>query len=165
MLSFAWNYRTPFADGLGAKRSESKLPELGVQALDEMNKLGMIFEEVSLVINQWKPITMGIEKVFVNKNFDSALKLAQARSAVICAGTNAQLALGEYSPRTIKKSVVGSGAANKQQIQGMMQMLLKLDSVPQSDEADALAIAVCHANHMNVKSLGIAQGISRGRWV
>jgi len=108
---------------------------------------------------------MGIEKVFVCKNIDSALKLAQARSAIICAGINAQCEIGEYAPRSIKKAVVGSGAADKQQIQQMMKILLKLDSVPQSDEADALAIAICHANHMQVKTLGLATGTRRGRWV
>ena len=129
------------------------------------HRLGMVFNEISLIIKEWSPVTMGIEKVFVSKNIDSALKLAQARSAVICAGVNAQLELGEYAPRSIKKAVVGSGAASKQQIQQMMQRLLKLEKLPQEDEADALAIAMCHANHMQVKTLGIATGSRRGRWV
>ena len=129
------------------------------------HRLGMVFNEVGLIIKQWKPVTMGIEKVFVSKNIDSALKLAQARSAIICAGVGAQLDLGEYSPRTIKKAVVGTGAANKRQMQQMMQRLLKLENTLQEDEADALAIAMCHANHMNVKTLNIATGVRRGRWV
>ena len=129
------------------------------------HRLGMVFNEIGIIIKKWKPVTMGIEKVFVKKNIDSALKLAQARSAIICAGVSAQLELGEYSPRSIKKAVVGNGAADKQQIQQMMQRLLKLDETPQEDEADALAIAMCHANHMHVKTLGIATGSRRGRWV
>lgn len=129
------------------------------------NRLGMVFYEVGKIIKLWKPASMGIEKVFVSNNFDSALKLAQARSAVICAGFNAQLELGEYSPKTIKKAVVGKGSADKQQMQHMMQLLLKLDELPQSDEADALAIAMCHANHMQVRAQGIATGVHRGRWV
>lgn len=129
------------------------------------DRLAMVFNEVGTIIKKWKPVTMGIEKVFVSKNFDSALKLAQARSAIICAGVSAQLELGEYSPRSIKKAVVGNGAADKQQIQQMMKLLLKLESTPQADEADALAIALCHANHMHVKTLGIATGSRRGRWV
>ncbi len=132
---------------------------------DELpDRLGMIFEEISQIIEKWQPQSMGIEQVFVNKNVDSALKLGQARGAAICAGTNASLAVGEYTPRAIKKAVVGNGSADKQQIQQMMKLLLKLDFLPQSDEADGLAIALCHATHMNIKSLGIATKVRGGRW-
>lgn len=129
------------------------------------HRLGMVFNEIGAIIKKWKPVTMGIEKVFVSKNVDSALKLAQARSAIICAGVNAGLELGEYAPRSIKKAVVGSGAADKKQIQKMMKILLKLEATPQEDEADALATALCHANHMHVKKLAIVTGSRRGRWV
>jgi crossover junction endodeoxyribonuclease RuvC len=132
---------------------------------DELpERLGSIFNEVSIIINEWQPKTMGVEQVFVNKNVDSALKLGQARGAAICAGINAQLDVGEYTPRAIKKAVVGNGSADKQQIQQMMKILLKLDFIPQSDEADGLAIAICHASHMHVKSLGFASKVRGGRW-
>ena len=132
---------------------------------DELpERLGYIFKQISLLIDEWQPQTMGIEQVFVNKNVDSALKLGQARGAAICAGTNAQLDVGEYTPRAIKKAVVGNGSADKEQMQQMMKLLLSLDFVPQSDEADGLAIAVCHANHMHVRSLGIATRVRAGRW-
>ena len=132
---------------------------------DELpDRLGSIFNEIGLIIEKWQPATMGVEQVFVNKNIDSALKLGQARGAAICAGINANLDVGEYTPRAIKKAVVGTGAADKQQIQQMMKLLLKLDFEPQSDEADGLAIAVCHANHMHVKTLGIASKVRGGRW-
>ena len=132
---------------------------------DELpDRLGSIFNEISLIIEKWQPATMGVEQVFVNKNVDSALKLGQARGAAICAGINANLEVGEYTPRAIKKAVVGTGSADKQQIQQMMKLLLKLEFEPQSDEADGLAIAVCHANHMQVKSLGIASKVRGGRW-
>jgi len=107
---------------------------------------------------------MGIEQVFMNKNADSALKLGQARGAAICAATNAELEVGEYTPRAIKKAVVGNGSADKEQIQQMMKLLLKLSFEPQSDEADGLAIALCHANHMQMKTLGIATKVRGGRW-
>ena len=107
---------------------------------------------------------MGVEQVFVNKNVDSALKLGQARGAAICAGVQANLGIGEYTPRAIKKAVVGSGSAEKEQIQQMMKILLKLDFLPQNDEADGLAIAICHANHMHVESIGIANKVRGGRW-
>ena len=133
---------------------------------DELpQRLGMIFHEVAKVIEQWRPESMAIEQVFLNRNVDSALKLGQARGAAICAGVQAELSVGEYTPRAIKKAVVGTGAAEKQQIQQMMQMLLGLKTKPQSDEADALAIAMCHANHVHVRSNGIVRGSRRGRWV
>ncbi len=133
---------------------------------DELpERLGMIFKEVAKVIEQWQPDSMAIEQVFVNRNVDSALKLGQARGAAICAGVNAELSVGEYTPRAIKKAVVGPGAADKQQIQQMMQMLLGLKDRPQSDEADALAIAMCHANHVHIRTTGVASGSRRGRWV
>ena len=78
--------------------------------------------------------------------------------------TNAELDIGEYTPRAIKKAVVGNGSADKEQIQQMMKLLLKLDFDLQSDEADGLAIALCHANHMHVRSLGIASKVRGGRW-
>ncbi len=132
---------------------------------DELpERLGMIFNEISLIIEKWQPQTMGIEQVFMNKNADSALKLGQARGAAICAATNAELEVGEYTPRAIKKAVVGNGSADKEQIQQMMKLLLKLDFEPQSDEADGLAIALCHANHMHMKTLGIASKVRGGRW-
>ena len=128
------------------------------------DRLGMIFDEISIIIEKWQPQTMGIEQVFVNKNVDSALKLGQSRGAAICAGTNAKLDIGEYTPRAIKKAVVGNGSADKEQIQQMMKLLLKLDFEPQSDEADGLAIALCHANHMHMKTLGIVSRVRGGRW-
>jgi len=132
---------------------------------DELpERLGMIFNEISIIINKWQPQSMGIEQVFMNKNVDSAFKLGQARGAAICAGTHAKLDVGEYTPRAIKKAVVGNGSADKQQIQQMMKLLLKLDFDPQSDEADGLAIAMCHANHMQMKILGIASKVRGGRW-
>ena len=132
---------------------------------DELpERLGSIFHLLSDILEEWQPAAMGIEQVFVNKNVDSALKLGQARGAAICAGIHAQLKVDEYTPRAIKKAVVGNGSANKDQIQQMMKLLLKLDFEPQSDEADGLAIAVCHANHMNLKALGIASKVRGGRW-
>jgi len=132
---------------------------------DIAGRLGVIFTEVSALIAEWQPDVMAIEQVFMNRNADSALKLGQARGAAICAGVNAGLTVGEYTPRAIKKAVTGQGAADKNQMQQMMQILLELDELPQSDAADALAISLCHANHLHVRSNGIARGVKRGRWV
>jgi crossover junction endodeoxyribonuclease RuvC len=138
--------------------------QIKIQGDELPERLGFIFSEISRIIEKWQPSTMGVEQVFVNKNVDSALKLGQARGAAICAGVNADLAIGEYTPRAIKKAVVGNGSAEKEQIQQMMKILLKLDYLPQNDEADGLAIAVCHANHMHVESLGITSKVRGGRW-
>jgi len=150
------------SDGFRHQYIESGFVKVAANTFPE--RLGCIFQQLSKIIEQWQPQSSGIEQVFVNKNVDSALKLGQARGAAICAMVQASLEVSEYTPRAIKKAVVGNGNADKQQIQQMMKLLLKLDFQPQSDEADALAIAVCHANHMNLKRAGIATQVRGGRW-
>ena len=110
-------------------------------------RLGFIFREILTIASTWRPAEMAVEQVFVNRNVDSALKLGQARGAAICAGVEYGLTVEEYTPRAIKKAVVGTGTADKEQMQHMMRMLLNLGTLPQSDEADALAVALCHAHH------------------
>jgi crossover junction endodeoxyribonuclease RuvC len=150
-------------DGFRHKYVTSGFIRIKADTLGE--KLGIIFGEVSRIVTDWKPESMAIEQVFVKHNVDSALKLGQARGAAICAAVQADLPIGEYSPRAIKKAVVGSGAADKQQIQLMIQRLLGLAELPQSDEADALAIAICHAHHIKIRYSGMGSRIRRGRWV
>jgi crossover junction endodeoxyribonuclease RuvC len=89
---------------------------------------------------------MAIERVFVHKNVDSALKLGQARGAAICAVLERDLPVFEYAPKEIKQAVVGRGNAAKDQVQHMVTALLKLPGTPQADAADALAVALCHAH-------------------
>ena len=150
-------------DGFRHKYVTSGFIQIKADTLGD--KLGIIFAEVGKIVTTWKPESMAIEQVFVKHNVDTALKLGQARGAAICAAVQADLPMGEYSPRAIKKAVVGSGAADKQHIPHMIQRLLGLDSLPQSDEADALAIAICHAPHVRIRSTGVATGTRRGRWV
>ena len=150
-------------DGFRHRDVTSGFIQIKADTLGE--KLGIIFNEVSNIVSTWKPESMAIEQVFVKHNVDSALKLGQARGAAICAAVQAELPVGEYTPRAIKKAVAGSGAAEKQQIQQMILRLLGLDELPQSDEADALAIAICHAHHIKIRSTGLASGARRGRWV
>jgi crossover junction endodeoxyribonuclease RuvC len=109
-------------------------------------RLGEIFAVVSDLIHQHKPEVMAIEQVFVAKNPSSALKLGQARGAAICAAVHCGLSVAEYTPTLIKKAVVGSGRADKAQIQHMVKMILGLGQKPQSDAADALAVALSHAH-------------------
>jgi crossover junction endodeoxyribonuclease RuvC len=108
-------------------------------------RLSVIFEDLSVLIEKYQPTLLAIEQVFVHKNVASALKLGQARGVAIVAAARQGLPLAEYSPRQIKKAIVGYGAAEKNQVQQMVQMLLGLSGLPQADAADALAVALCHA--------------------
>jgi crossover junction endodeoxyribonuclease RuvC len=96
------------------------------------------------VVLQYSPQAAAIEKIFVHKNVSSALKLGQIRGIAMLVAALKSLSIAEYSPRQIKKVAVGYGAAEKVQVQHMMQILLKLNGLPQTDAADALAIAFCH---------------------
>lgn len=109
-------------------------------------RLQIIFSGVSELIMQFKPDMFAIEQVFMAKNPDSALKLGHARGAAIVAATQANLSVAEYSARQIKQAVVGTGAADKSQVQHMVKSILKLPGMPQEDAADALAVALCHGH-------------------
>jgi crossover junction endodeoxyribonuclease RuvC len=108
-------------------------------------RLCEIFRCMQTIVAQYQPQQIAIEKVFVNRNPDSALKLGQARGAAICGTAEANAEVFEYATRQIKQAVVGSGNAEKAQVQLMMRTLLKLDGPVAVDAADALAAAVCHA--------------------
>ncbi len=109
------------------------------------HRLKVIYEGVSEIITTHHPETLAIEKVFLARNADSALKLGQARGAAICAAANHGLALQEYTALQIKRAVVGKGHADKTQVQHMVKAILHLPARPQADAADALACAICHA--------------------
>ncbi|HEY2679017.1 MAG TPA: crossover junction endodeoxyribonuclease RuvC [Steroidobacteraceae bacterium] len=116
-------------------------------------RLCEIFRCVQTIVAQYQPQEIAIEKVFVNRNPDSALKLGQARGAAICGTHEANAEVFEYATRQIKQAVVGSGNAEKAQVQLMMRSLLKLDAPVPTDAADALAAAVCHALRGRVRRL------------
>lgn len=109
-------------------------------------KLDEIFTGVSQIIAEYVPDELAIEKIFMSRSADSALKLGHARGVAIVAGVNQGLPVFEYEARKVKQAVVGTGAATKNQVQHMVQTLLKLPGKPQQDAADALAIAICHIN-------------------
>ncbi len=113
-------------------------------------RLRKIFVGLSDIIAEWDPAEVAIERVFLARNPDSALKLGQARGAAICAATVGGLSLSEYSAKEVKLATVGTGSAGKEQVQHMVKLLLKLAAIPQEDEADALAVALCHAHSRNV---------------
>lgn len=125
------------ACGFGVIRpGDGELPE----------RLGEIFSGVARVIAELQPVALAIETVFLARNAQSALKLGQARGAAICAATQAGLPVFEYAPRAVKLAVVGSGRAEKVQVQHMMRQILRITEPLTADAADALAVAVCHAH-------------------
>ena len=137
-----------------------RLPEA-----DLAERLQVIFQAVTELINQHQPTVFAIEQVFMARNADSALKLGQARGAAIVAATNAALPVFEYSARQVKQAVVGTGAADKAQVQHMVKAMLKLPGTPQADAADALAVALCHGHTQQslISLAGQARKTVRGR--
>lgn len=129
-------------------------------------RLKVIFDGVTSLIEQYMPQEFAIEQVFMAKNAGSALKLGQARGAAIVAAVNHEVPVFEYEARKVKQAVVGSGAADKLQVQHMVKTLLKLPAAPQEDAADALAIALCHINtQQHLIKLASARSFRRGRVV
>lgn len=110
------------------------------------DKLKVIHDGVAELIAQFQPSEFAIEQVFMARNPDSALKLGQARGAAIVAAASAGLPVAEYAARLVKQAVVGTGAADKTQVQHMVMAMLQLQHKPQADAADALAVAICHAH-------------------
>lgn len=153
MMSGRYDY---IASGVIRMNDQCALPE----------RLKVIFDSISELIEHHLPHEFAIEQVFMAKSAGSALKLGQARGAAIVAAVNKELPVFEYEARKIKQSVVGTGAADKLQVQHMVKTLLKLPKSPQEDAADALAVALCHANsrqHM-IRMAG-SKGFRRGRVV
>jgi crossover junction endodeoxyribonuclease RuvC len=101
------------------------------------------------VLDQYRPEQAAVEETFVNRNPASALKLGQARGVVLLAPAEFGIPVAEYSANLVKKSVVGAGHADKQQIDAMVRMLLPGCVAATPDAADALAVAICHAHHMS----------------
>ncbi len=129
---------------------------------DFAGRLKSVYDGISEVIRTYQPAVLAIEKVFMAANPDSALKLGQARAAAILAGANHALPIAEYTALQIKRAAVGRGHAAKPQVQHMVKALLGLSAAPPADAADALACAICHANH-DVGARVLPRGIGRGR--
>ncbi len=118
-------------------------------------RLKHIFEGLSQVMTDYTPQVIALEQIFVHKNVASTLKLAQARGIVMLVAALHGCMVQEYAPRRIKKAVVGFGGADKKQVQQMIKALFKLDGLPQVDAADALAVALCHAQHHGLYQKGV----------
>lgn len=111
-------------------------------------RLKIIFESVNQIIDKYKPECMSIEETFVNNNPITSLKLGEGRGASILSAGVHNIPVFEYSPNCIKKTITGVGKAEKQQVITMVKCLLPNSNTKTSDEADALAIAICHINHI-----------------
>lgn len=112
-------------------------------------RLSALYRALSEVIEQYKPQVAAVEETFVNKNPASALKLGQARGVVLCVPAVYGLDVSEYATNKVKKSVVGTGHGDKAQVGMMISRLLPACGKISEDEADALAVAICHAHHGN----------------
>lgn len=122
-------------------------------ATDFPQRLEQIFRGLSAIIQEYRPEVVAVENVFLAKNAQSALKLGQARGAAIVAAVSVGLAVFEYTALQVKQSVVGSGRAEKVQVQQMIKALLNLPEIAQEDASDALAVAVCHAHSAGMNSI------------
>ncbi len=147
--------------------NHSKHVDNGIIRVDGKNlaeKLRIIYEGISELIDEFNPQEFSIEKVFMNKNADSALKLGQARGVAIAAAATHKLDVYEYTANQVKQSTVGKGHAAKEQVQHMVKILLNLPEVPFTDASDALAIALCHAHlREGVLRLKGVTGVKHGR--
>ena len=132
---------------------------LSVGSYTMPERLQKIFTGLQSIVQLHQPHEAAIEQIFMHQNPGSALKLGQARGAAMVAlGTH----IAEYSARQVKQSVVGYGAADKRQVQQMVKRLLNIPTELQADEADALAVALCHA-HTRFCSNKVAQGVASAK--
>ncbi len=136
----------------GSKQGCVTFGQIKTDEADLNIRLGQIHDELSRIIATYQPQLAAIEQVFTFHNHQSALKLGQARGAALVATAQFGLEVTEYSPKQIKQAIVGYGGATKAQIQHMVNLLLKLKNTPSTDAADALAIALCHANSQALTS-------------
>jgi crossover junction endodeoxyribonuclease RuvC len=111
------------------------------------NRLKLVYDELSILLEKYKPDAVAIEELFFNKNVKTAIIVGQARGVQLLAAVNKGLELYEYTPLQVKQGVVGYGRAEKKQVQEMVKLILNLKKVPKPDDvADALAVAICHAH-------------------
>lgn len=111
-------------------------------------RLSALADQMELLIAAQKPAAAAVEEIFVNQNPQTTLKLGQARGVVLMCAARAGIDVGEYSPRLVKKAVVGTGKAEKAQVHSMVSRLLPGVQIAGPDAADALAVAITHAHHL-----------------
>jgi crossover junction endodeoxyribonuclease RuvC len=124
-------------------------------------RLLQIHRHVTELVDAYGPVEIAVERVFMHRNPDSALKLGQARGAALCGACHGGAPVFEYAPRAVKQTVTGTGRAEKAQVAHMIKALLALEGRVSADAADALAIALCHAQHRD--GAGLARRARSGR--
>ncbi len=128
-------------------------------------RLKSIYDGLCEIIERHSPQQAAIEEVFMGRNAGSALKLGQARGSAIVACLSHELSVEEYSARKVKQALVGNGGADKAQVQHMVRALLGISDTIAEDAADALAVAICHANtQASLIRMAGAKSFSRKRW-
>ncbi|OEF97615.1 crossover junction endodeoxyribonuclease RuvC [Desulfuribacillus alkaliarsenatis] len=114
---------------------------------DMPSRLGILYEDLTSLIETYKPDAMAVEELFFNRNVTTAITVGQARGVVLLAGVQAKMSVFEYTPLQVKQAICGYGRADKQQVQEMVKMFLNLKVIPKPDDAaDALAVSICHAH-------------------
>ena len=137
--------------------NQSKYIDSGIIKTSEKifpERLRIIYTEIQNLVVHHQPDVISIENVFMHKNADSALKLGQAKAAAICGTFKINVSVFEYAAREVKQAVVGTGAAEKEQVQQMVRIILGIKNKElKLDESDALAIAICHAHSYSVNKI------------
>jgi crossover junction endodeoxyribonuclease RuvC len=124
------------------------------KTLSHQQRISLVIEDLNNLINEFRPDQISIEEIFFNKNVKTGIQVAECRGAVIYHLSQRGYLINQYKPLQVKSNICGYGGAKKDQVQKMVQMLLKLNEIPQPDDAaDALALAICHANHLKQLSL------------
>ena len=114
---------------------------------DIEERLLMIQNDMEQLINKYKPDEMAVEELFFNTNITTGIAVAEARGVILCTAHKLGVKISEYTPLQVKQAVVGYGKAEKEQVIAMVTSILKLPKPPKPDDtADAVAIAICHAN-------------------
>ena len=125
-------------------------------------RLAALYRALARVIDTYRPDEAAVEETFVNRNPASALRLGQARGVVLLAPAEAGLPVAEYPANLVKKSIVGAGHADKNQIATMVRALLAIPGISSFDAGDALAVAICHAHHRASRAT-VAAGAAEAR--
>ncbi len=123
-----------------------------------VERLGDVHRRLAALLDEWQPAEVAVEEVFISNNAMSALKLGQARGAVITAVVARDIPVSEYAARQVKQVVTGTGGAAKSQVQRMICSHLAIAEPLQSDAADGLAVALCHAHSRTANRLAAAAG-------
>ncbi|MBL6078542.1 crossover junction endodeoxyribonuclease RuvC [Belnapia sp. T18] len=147
MVESIGNRLRHLADGVISTDADQPLAE----------RLCTLHRGLAALIEQWRPQEAAVEHTYVNKNPGAALKLGQARGVVLVTPALAGIQVAEYQAMEVKRAVVGTGHADKAQVEAMVRRLLPGATIRRSDAADALAVAICHAHHRGTK-LAYAKG-------